>query len=203
MFQPLPLISYADQGWHYVKMQTTPCSLGLRAVSLCWQQIEQSKYMTSTCGFIAQYRPVVAGREWTHFQGEALISRPKCGSNKSQSSRAGLVFFWTGGGQGGQMTVWLWNEGWVSQKAGDPYVAIAVLNTWLDSPKHIGKLWQVKSCGDSSAVAAMWSPKLAGKWGGEEEVMQNSQVCQKTGELNTSHLAVAFRWAKINILKGE
>ena len=31
--------------------------------------------------------------------------------------------------------------------------------------------------------------------------MQNSQLCQKTGGLNT--LVVAFQWVKMNILKGE
>jgi len=60
MFQPLPLISYADECWQYVKMQAISCSLGLSAVSLCWQWVEQNECVTSTCWLIAQHWPVLA-----------------------------------------------------------------------------------------------------------------------------------------------
>lgn len=82
------------------------------------------------------------GQWW--LAGSKHISKVKIWSrdqnvDKTNADPAGL-FFYEGGGQGRQMTVQLWNEGWVSQKAGNLYEVVAVLHTWLGSPKHIGNL---------------------------------------------------------------
>lgn len=117
-----------------------------------------------------------------------------------KANPAGLIFCARGGTRGADYCTTMKRRLGFS-KSWEP-ICCYCSYTWLDSPKHGGNLWQVKSC-DSPAVPAMWSLKLAGKWGGEKELMQNSHLCQKTGGLNTSHLVLTSQWVKMNILTEE
>lgn len=138
MFQPLPLISNADECWHSVKMQSISCSLGLGTMSLRWQWIKQNECMTSN---LLIYCAALASGGWLEVNTFPVWRSDL--KNKMMIKKAVQKGYLEGGwgqiqAQVENCTTMKWRL--VSQKNRNPYVILVLMAAF---PKGCRKLQQV------------------------------------------------------------